>query len=252
MKNLLRLLDHILGRTFVNIASFASIISLVIIAFSSKYQAYIALVCIILFLGTVLFQIYNFLNKYLASHSSTGYKNLATYSRYATNDGKIVTYETHKYIVCKKMIMDGHEHGYMWTGSHKPVISSDTMEIENHIETEAGKFDKVFLRFKAPLLYNDFAIMHLKMELDDSDHKSKTFLEHFVRAKLQLISFSVELKHKNRSVKDARLMRKKLDTQVDLPYELMKTIPFDKSSCSYQFNFYNPPPGYAYKLEWDR
>jgi len=252
MKNLFTLLDYIFGRTFVNIASAASIIGLAIIAFSDKNQAIIGLSAIIIFLIAVLIKIYISFSQYLGQQTSKGYKNLSTTSKYITHDGKTITYETHKYIVCKQLLFAEHEHKYTWSGTKSPVISSETMIVEGIVKTGDGDWDKVILRFKEPLMFNDFAIIHLRMQIDDSDCRSSTHMELQVTEKMQLLEFIAELRHKKGSVKPARLLKKKLNTQTSVSYELIKEVLFDKATCSYETSVYDPKPNFSYRLEWDR
>ncbi len=246
-------LDYIFGRTFVNIASLASIISLAIIAFSSQKQAIIALIAIVIFLSAILIKTFQSFNKYLSQQTKKGYKNLSTSSKYITHDGKTITYETHKYIVCKQLLFAQHEHNYSWTGSKAPVISSETMIVEEAVKTNDGDWDKVVLKFKQPLMFNDFAIIHLRMQIDDSDKMSSTHIEMVVTEKMQLLEFSAELRHKTKGIiKPARLLKKKLNTQTDVDFQLVKEIPFDKATCTYETSVYDPEPNYSYRMQWDR
>jgi hypothetical protein len=223
-----------------------------IIAFSTKWQAIIALSFFVAFLIAVFYKFFDFFNSYLNNKTNSGYQNLATFSRYYTNDGDTITYESLKFIVCKSIILDKHEHRYIWTGSQVPNISSDTATVESTIKTEAGEFDKVIFKFKEPLLYNDFAVIHIRMTCDDADHQSKPQLESYVRGKLKLIEFKVELRHKKGIIKPARLYKRKIDTSANDDYKLIQEVQFDKSTSSYTHVMYNPPIGFAYKLSWDR
>ena len=134
-------LVRLTGSVFNLIAGLASIIGLCIIFLKDKEQLIIALVAFILFLLLCLLRLIWFTDQFLKSKTESGYYKLATIVKYSTNDGKHYIQELQKYIQCKKMIMDRHEHEFYWTGSESPIIESKTMKFEtikssdNHYKT---------------------------------------------------------------------------------------------------------------------
>lgn len=182
--------------------------------------------------------------------TENGYYKFATYLNYSTKDGQHIVYELQKYLQCKTFMMDDHIHDFYWTGTNPPIVSSTLQEFKRVIKgANKGDYDKVLLKFKTPLLYNDFSIVHIKMDLDDSDNSSKPFCSQKIIEKVQLISFRIELKHLENN-QEARLERKKINTQLDQEYELVEYISFDQNSRSYSYNLFDPEVGYSYRIKW--
>ncbi|MBK8243672.1 MAG: hypothetical protein IPK88_09620 [Saprospiraceae bacterium] len=253
LKPFLALCKNLVGNFLVVFASICSILGIVLYFFTNLYSSILALLVFIFFLLALFIKIFYSIEKYFINKSNVGYRNLATFSKYSTKDGNIVTYEVHKSIVCKKMLIDNHEHRFQWTGSSKPIVSSDNMIVGELLKTEDGAFDKAILEFKKPLMYNDVSIIHVKLQMDDSDHRSKHCVTHKIVAPIQLINFKVELFHLDvtQLIKQAKLSRKKFNTQVDSEFVFIKSIPFDNLSHSYEHYEYDPTVGYIYKFEWE-
>lgn len=248
MKSLINLSKHFFSGYFSLIASLASIIGLFIIFLPNKNQTIIALIAFIVFLLIILLRLFFVVKTFLLQKTEDGFHKFATYMRYYTNDGKHITYEAYKYIQCKTLIMDEHHHEFYWTGKSVPIIKSDIQRFMGTSKSTNG-YEKATLKFITPLTYNDFAVVHLKMDLDDSGQISETHLEQRVKEKVQFINFRVELRHcKNK--KDARVMRKVINSPGG--YSIIDYVKFDTLNRSFEYSFPNPDAGYLYRLEWDR
>ena len=249
------LLRHVVGKTIEYIGIFCAIADFICIIYFDEHKAIIALLAFIAFLIIILIRVFYFFSSYLEATEPNGYKNLATYSKYITTDGDVIIFELHKYIVCKQLIMSSHEHEYNWSGTKQPIITSEIAGSIRNIPTDAGQWNKVIIELEKPLVYNDFAIVQLRMQLDDIDHASKTHILQRVERELQLIQFEAELKYKSQQtglIPDARLSYRKVGMPVDVDFELITTVPFDRLTSSYKHIVYNPKVNYAYKLEWVR
>lgn len=250
MKNIIKLTKFLFTGYFSFIASLASIVGLLYVVFTDKDKTIIALVCLILFLLALLFIVFNFLNNSLKSNSENGFYKFATYVKYSTDDSKIINYELHKFIQCKSIIMDEHTHRYYWTGTKKPIISSEFQEFINTTE-EGNGYVNAFFKFKTPLVFNQFGIVHIKMICDDSDQKSKTHVEQKINESVQLLNFRIELKYKkNNTTQSARILKKLIGSPKE--FELIDTTIFDNKSKSYEYSLNYPLIGHIYKIEWDR
>ena len=245
-------LTKVFGNYFNIIAGLASIIGLFIVFLPGKNQVIIALSAFIVFLLIILLRIFWLTEQFLKNKSENGYDKLATIVRYRSEDGRFITNEIQKYIQCKMLIMDKHIHEYYWSGSGQPIVESDTMNFDSIKDSEDG-YKKAILKFKNPLVYNGFFIVHIRMKMDDADQISKPYINMRVKEKTQLITFKVELfyKHGNH-VQNARISKKKLATLAPAGDEYIDNIPFNTKTFSYEYNIYDPEVGYSYKIEWEK
>ena len=251
MKDFSKLCKYFFSGTLTTIASIASIIGLIVAVVFQNYTAIIALSSIIVFLIILLFRIYQITRSFVIQRTHQGYNKLATYARYSTEDGKHITYELYKYIQCKSIIMDEHVHYFHWSGTNNPVINSALQEYKEFYKTPKGQFDKAVFKFKKPLIYNDFTIVHIKMELDDSDFASEPYCEQSIKEPIQLISFRIELRDRKKS-DNAKISRRKLDTPIPSKPEVYDYASFNETTMSYETIITSPDVGYAYSISWNR
>lgn len=215
---------------------------------AARDQAIIALLVFIVFLLLIFVRIFYVSRSFLAQRTEDGYDRLATMAKFHCSDGKMVLYDLHKFIQCKQIMMAKHEHEFRWTGSSDPKISSDTMNYEGPQPGEKG-FTRAIFRFKKPLLYNDVFVVHIRMEIDDTDKKSKPYLQHWVHDPVQMITFRVELPYKTGRVQDARLLFREIGKEHE-EYKFIRGVPFDKKTSSYEYAVYNPQVNHCYMIEW--
>ena len=245
-----KVIKFFFGTTFLALVNVASIIGLVALFVSNKEQTIVALLAFVGFLIILLLRFFWVTEQFLRNKSAKGFDKLSTSVKYYTTDGKIIIYELKKFIQCKKILMDTHEHVFYWSGTKVPIITSETMEFEKIGDAPNG-FKNAIFKYKTPLTYNNVFVAHIRMEIDDTDKLSSTYVEQFVREPMQLISFKVQLLYKKgNSIADARLVRKVIDSHT--PFEHVKSIPFDKKISSYEHNLFDPFVGYTYRLEWNR
>ena len=101
--------------------------------------------------------------------------------------------------------------------------------------------------------YNECGVVHILMNIDDTDHTSLTHLSAKVEENIDLIWMKVELRYKPIDYNKNAILYKKLLVS-DLPQEYKKfdEVFFDTVSKSYEYHLKTPEPGYIYKLEWIR
>lgn len=254
LNRLILLIKIYWGQVFVIITGIASIASLVLFFTTSVINGAIALAIFAVFLLIILLKLFSVLDKIVRFKTKNGYLNIATYYRYYTTDGKVIDFGVQKHIMCKQAVQSNYTHEFYWTGSKIPEINSDTMSFVSVTKGSEGSYDKANFQFKKPLMYNDVGIAHVSMLLDDSDLRSQPFIMSRVEGTLNLLHFEVVLKHKahQENVPDARLLKKNGASQVDLGFNIIKTIPFDHLTASYETTIYDLSVGYIYKIEWDR
>lgn len=237
---------------FVGYVAFVSnLISVgaLIASFIFKNEALIiALVAVILFLLVVLVKFFSVINKIAALKAPEGSLRFATYIRYSTQDGRFIKYEVHKHMQCKTLILGSHIHKFHWTGSKPPLVKSDLQDVVNQ-RSIAGNYDEVELSFKKPLTYNDWCVVHIQMELDDTDNKSSKHCELSVKEPVQLVSFRIDLRHLNNN-HDAKITEKR-SSDLFSNERCIANVCFDRDSKSYEYIIHNPQMGYTYKIDWN-
>jgi hypothetical protein len=244
---------NIIGKPFYFFASLASLIGLVLSIISDTYSTIIALctICLMLTVFTAyliysLFKIFEFSGEEINVRS--------TFVKYETSDGKKIRYESFKLIQAKRPILTQHEWGFKWSGSKLPSISSDFQEVTNVLnENDGSKYDKAILKFNKPLYFNQTTLIHFKAELDDTDLKSNTYVESKVIYEVDVIHYRVILKKKPNDYNlNAKVERKKINSEIHLEYQEVDQIAFDAQTKSYEHMIIRPEIGYYYRLSWER
>jgi hypothetical protein len=251
MKLFLKVVNFFFSGYFNLIASLASIIGILVLLFKDKYAIIIALVSLVIFLIIILLRVFYLTQKFILQKTENGYHKFATYVRYSTEDGKHIVFELHKYLQCKSILMNEHEHNFYWTGTESPRISSSLQEFKEFVKMPKGQYDKAIFRFKTPLSYNDFAIVHIRMDLNDENQQSKPFCEQTINEPIQLINFRIELRHLANNGQ-AKFLRRRVGTPITQEYDILDYVAFDSHSRSYEYSKFNPDVGFCYRLEWPR
>lgn len=251
MKPTFKFLNFFFSGYFNLIASLCSVIGLLIAIFFSANPTIVALCALVVFLILILFRVFFVTSKFILQKTEGGYHKFATYVRYSTDDGKHLIYEVHKFLQCKKVLMDEYVHDFYWTGTQPPLITSSMQDFVSFVHTPSGDYDKAIFRFRKPVIYNDFVIVHIKMDLDDSDERSSTHCEQTIKESVQLLNFRIELRHLA-THPDAKVMKRRINSQLIDNWELVTFVPFDATSKSYEISLAHPETGYSYKLIWER
>ncbi|HST60153.1 MAG TPA: hypothetical protein VLK84_15715, partial [Longimicrobium sp.] len=206
----------------------------------------------IFFLVALLGVVYSALTGHMRARYPDGYSRISTFARY-TSDGKVVRYEAYRTIQCRQPVMSSFRHGYKWTGSGAPRITSDLQTVRANSDGGPSDYDCVELAFQRPLIYGEAAVVHHAMEIDDSDGASEPHVEFRVHEPVQLIVWRVELRHLPRQYrKEARITRRRIDARFNARPEYVARVGFDTLARGYEYHVTRPEPGYFYCLEWDR
>jgi hypothetical protein len=221
---------------------------------SDPIKANIALASFLLFLIFLGWRAQRTFNQVLGKTYLHGYETLSTFVRYSTSDGDNIQYETFRHIQNKALIRDHIEHEFRWTGSTPPKVTSCLQEVGDIQPVEGTARSKVRVNFKKPILFNEVEVVHLRMEINDSDHKSETYVGLLVREPTKTITFKVELLHAKQKYNGAyaKVLRGDLDKNNGNPPKEIASVKFDIVSKSFEYILPNPQPGYRYSLEWDR
>lgn len=115
---------------FVDAASLASIIGL-IIAFASNNNAIsIALFTFCLVLIILLIAGLFAINKIIIRNYPAEYKKVSSFYIFQCDDGIHSTFETYRLIQCKRPLLTELNYRYRWSGSISPKISSENQLID--------------------------------------------------------------------------------------------------------------------------
>jgi hypothetical protein len=243
-----------LGDIIQALGGLASVIGLIVlIVKGNDVAAFIALGAIIVFISLVFARIYFVTRRFLERRYEDRFRKIASFVEFKTDDGDHYVCEWFKQVQFKRLVGSEYNHGFYWSGSEPPDIESDLQDVNGVSKTPEGHYDKVYLNFKKPLLYDESEMVHVKMSLDDSDDIAEPYLETKVDEPIKLVSWRVELRHKPDDFnKKALVKKKKIEAQVSPTYGLITSVPFSHDSKSYTYKLTDPDPGYYYKIEWEK
>lgn len=237
---------------FSILANLASIIGIVFFMFDKQVNAIIGLsffcLCLLSFLVALIWGIYSFIKK----ENERDYQKVSVFTKFESIDGIHGHFETYKVIQSKRLVLNRIEQCFKWSGSKTPKLTSrlQTVGKEKIFEND---YDKVFLTFKRPLLFNETGVVHFHAETDDADNSAKPYLDHKVDTFINIIQFRVILKYKDDNFNaPAKVLRKPIDSNISKDYELTKSVAFDRETKSYEYNLINPEPGYYYRILWEK
>lgn len=235
------------------ICGISSVVSLGFLIFGDKNAVVIALSVFVFCLLTLLFVLVRAINTYFRTTSDADHDRIYTDIRYETSDGYNIDYDIYRIIQSKVPLLHQINHGFKWSGTKSPKITSDLQEL-SFIQKGAleDDFDIACLKFNQPLKYNETAVVHFRAELDDSDEKSDTMISYKVSSFSELIHFRVILRYKG---DDYRATAKVYMRRIGAPVNKLKeidTIPFDHQTKSFEFLKERPEIGYLYILKWER
>src|SRR5574343_533721 len=155
--------------------------------------AWIALAVFIIALAFSCYRLYCLTNCIITRRYPDGFLPLSSFVRYVCSDGKHISYELFRHIQIKQPYMSSFKHKFSWSGTQQPKCESDLQEIGKTEDVPGRTTKSLELKFKKPRIYNDVEIIHVKMQIDDSDQKSGTYISQTVHMPIKLICFRVEL-----------------------------------------------------------
>ena len=242
------------GATYFFVASLCSIASFVLFFIKDSWACIVALAVFCLGFIILLCGIMRGINKMIRDNSPSEYKRIASFFSFQSNDGVKSTFEAFRMIQSKRLFLTEIPYNFKWTGTKQPQLSSRSQTITNvKYNPNKNQWDEATIRFPQPLKYNECAVVNVKTDNDDADHKAKPYLTSKLEAPIDIIAFRVLLAYKPQDYNvPAQLMRKKIGTEIDGDYESICSVTFDKEHKLYYHCLINPDPGYIYKIEWEK
>lgn len=235
------------------IAGSASIVGVFCLFFSDERVGGIALLAFCVFLALLLISTWIGLIKFIQKENPEKYKKISAFTSYETSDGIQGVYEVFKVIQSKRLILQTIEHNFKWTGTKQPELSSNLQEIKQVVYSNDNSYDTALLSLRKPLKYNEAGTIHVKAVTDDFDHAAHPHLDYKVNSEINVILFRVTLKNKTEHFnKPAKLLKKQIESDTPVDYQLFGSVPFDGQSKSYQYYLTEPEIGYYYRLEWEK
>lgn len=239
---------------FLDVASLASIIGLVIAFCAQTYAVIIALVAFCIVLLILLIGVLYSLRNFIHTNYKEEYRRITSSYVFQTDDGIKSTFEMYRLIQSKRPVLNQIEYKYKWSGSKLPKMSSDNQIVEQLPSCcNPTSWDKAILKLKKPLAYNESTVLHIKTENDDFDNVAKPWLECKLSSPIELMQFRVLLAYKPRNYTEKALFqRRKIDVETGVEYETIESVDFNQQYKQYFFIKLNPEPGYVYRLIWKK
>ena len=236
------------------VASFCSIVSLILMFISNQAATLVALIVLCLSFIILLYGILRGINKVVLDNSDEDYRRISSFCIFQSHDGVKSTFESFRMIQSKRLFLTHIPYNFKWTGSIQPKLSSTSQTIEDivHYDDER-KWDEAKIKFQHPLRYNESTVIHIKTENDDPDQKAQPWISCKLDTPIDMMTFRVLLSYKNSDFnRPAILEYKELNAQIDGDYKPIETIPFDKGNKMYSYCYANPIPGRIYRLRWEK
>ncbi|WP_405343609.1 hypothetical protein [Fibrobacter sp.] len=233
----------------------SSVIGLIVLFVDKPWAVYVALsfVCLSLILFVVAF-LY-LVSKRAENKYPEGFKRIASFCFYRTEDCENITCTTKRIIQSKSLCLSEIEHKFKWTGRRLPEVTAGKHKVVSKVTANNSgdyDFDVAKIKLAEPLLYDESSVICVKTVVNDSDQVSKPFLGTMVEHPVGHLVFSILLGYKPDSFTEpATLHRKKLKCDL-AEFEFVEEIPFDTKHKRYYAEYENPEIGYLYKIEWKR
>ena len=221
---------------------------------TDKYKAWTAICLVVATVAFICIQVFRITKRQMEMQHPSGFLALSAFVRYASTDGKNITYEVFRHIQVKRPCLSFFEHKFMWSGSIQPKFESDLQEIGGVDSIKGENTKSLKLKFKRAKVYNDVEVIHIKMTMDDSDQKSETFIQQSVLSPVSVICFRVELLYTDTNYfgKKAILTRRETSKGHRASDETIGYYNFDATAKSFYCSVAEPEPGYTYRLAWER
>ena len=250
-QSLMRHLTRHLSLIFNITAGSASIIGIIIFAFSDATNAIIALVFFCLSLLALLISIIWAINSFVKRGNENNHLKVSVFTKFEALNTTNSIFETYRVIQSKRLVLSEIEQNFKWSGSKLPNISSKFQEVKNIIINERD-YDKAILTFKKPLLYNETGVVHFRAETDDYDGTAKPYLDYKVESHINIIHYRVILKYKNDFHQPAKVLKRPINCNSPTEYTEISSITFDERAKCYEYYLINPEPGYFYRIQWEK
>lgn len=238
---------------FVDAASLASIIGLIITFASNNNAISIALFTFCLVLIILLIAGLFAINKIIIRNYPSEYKKVSSFYIFQCDDGVHSTFETYRLIQCKRPLLTELNYRYRWSGSISPKISSENQLIEEQPTKDKEGYNNAIIRFKKPLTYNESAVLHIKTENDDADNKALPYLSCVIDTPIDIMQFRILLAYKADNYSGmAYIMRKRIHAKKKDKYQTIGSATFNQKYKQFFYVLSRPDAGYIYRIEWKK
>lgn len=234
--------------------TFASILGIVLIFTRSDAAVIIALSFVCVVLLVVMCYLLYVLHAFIRQSNENSYSTIASFAEFRSDNGVNSTYDTRRLIQSKRTVLSQIDYRFKWSGSKLPQISSDSQDVSEPVFSHtAEEWDKVTLKLRKPLLYNECTILHIHSDNDDSDGTADGFITLKVVYPITFIQFRAFLSYKSETyVEVARFEKRMTNSETGAEWTLIENIPFDQKYKSYTCSMLKPEPGYSYRLKWNK
>lgn len=254
-KKAISFLSILFRSTLGIICQVSSVIGLIVVFIDKSWAVYVALSFICLSLISFIFAFVCLVSKRFETKYPEGFKRVASFCFYRTEDCKNITCTTKRIIQSKSLCLSEIDHQYKWTGIKLPEVTAGKHTVVSKVVANStGDYDFSVAKVKLaePLLYDESSVICIDTVVNDSDQVSKPFLGTKVEYPVGHLVFSILLGYKPDSFAEpATLQRKKLKCDL-AEFEFVEEIPFDAKHKRYYAEYENPEIGYLYKIEWIR
>ena len=239
---------------FIDAASLASIVGLIVTVSSKDYAVIISLITLCLVLVIILISILIAINKTITRNHPEEYKKVSSFYIFQCDDGIHSTFETYRLIQCKRPILSKLEYKYKWSGDIFPKISSDNQLIEQlPPNNDPCRYDSAIIKFAKPLTYNESTVLHIKTENDDTDGKAKPYLECKLTSSIEIMQFKILLGYKPDTYSKVAIIKRRLiESETTSEFETMGSVSFNQKYKQYSHVILRPDAGYIYRIEWEK
>lgn len=236
---------------FIDAASLASLLGLIIAFCSEDYAVIVALITFCISLLILLIAGLIAINKIIIRNYPNEYKKISSFYNFQCDDGIHSTFETFRLIQCKRSLLTEIKYNFNWSGSIIPKVSSENQRIEIISERNEKGTTTSLIKFKKPLTYNETTVVHIKTENDDADNKALPYLSCIIDSPIDVIQFRILLAYKpNDYSKPAMISRKQINS--DEEYQIIGSATFNQKYKQYFYISVRPDAGYIYKIEWEK
>ena len=181
---------------FIDAASLASLLGLIIAFCSEDYAVIVALITFCISLLILLIAGLIAINKIIIRNYPNEYKKISSFYNFQCDDGIHSTFETFRLIQCKRSLLTEIKYDFKWSGSIIPKISSENQRIEIISERDETGTTTSLIKFKKPLTYNETTVLHIKTENDDADNTALPYLSCKIDTPIDVIQFRILLAYK--------------------------------------------------------
>lgn len=145
---------------------------------SDQSKVVIVLIAIIIFLVALLLSVWYAIHKIVHKEFDREYIKLSFFTKCEYIDKTHIMYDGYRLIQSKRAFLPSIKWAFKWSGSKQPTISSTLQTCDGKIiENTSNDYDHVVLKFKKALSYNESAVVHFHVNMDDVDNTEQPYLD---------------------------------------------------------------------------